>query len=106
MQQAHEQFVHVEAAIERAAGERQRRLLRLGAGQHRQLAAPAPAEEQRLKRLEHAAAAVARAARALGQQPHAPVVRAEDLEQQAGFAVRMLVQNKARLLLDAHQSPS
>ena len=43
VQQAHEQFVHVEAAIERAAGERQRRL-RLGAGQHRQLAAPAPAE--------------------------------------------------------------
>ncbi len=100
-QQAHQQLVGVVGAQQRLTAEQRLATLPFGADEGLHLATAAPVDQERLEGHQHAASCAHRPPRALGHQAQPAMVAAEDLDDQAGLAVRVAVQHEARLLVDA-----
>ncbi|MNN18611.1 hypothetical protein D3C81_1318250 [compost metagenome] len=99
--EAHQQFVEIERRQQRIASQRRHAANPFGLGQRLDFAAATPRYRHRMEMLQHRAQRRMRALGALGHHRDAAMVAREDVEDQAGLAIRPGVQHKARLVGDA-----
>src|SRR5580658_1839943 len=107
-----EQLAQVEAGHQAGRVYEAARRGYLRARELRRLPAPAPGQQQRLKRLQHRAELCLRSAHAPGKESVAPMIAGQDLENAARITIGLMVQGVAGRQPDAarvtcaHSSPS
>ncbi len=119
-QELENQLVEIEATHERRPGQGRLPPLPFGIFQRAQFALAEPGQSERLKRHQQTTHGRAWPARAFGEQCHAPELLGQGFDDEAGFAVRIGVQDKRglvvlrplkrrhsrRILSRAHRQPS
>ncbi len=99
--QLDQQFVQVKAAQQCRFLQRQQAAHPFGRDQGAHFRLAAPGQRQGLEGLQHAAQLRQGALGALGHQGDAAVIARKDVDDQAGFLVRIAVQDEGRLVVDA-----
>ncbi len=94
-----QELVHVVTRQETIARQARRRTGRLGPRQRAEFAATRPGHQDGLKRHQHRTQSRTRTAHAARDEPHAPVVAAENIDQPTRVTIGPLMKNIGRLEL-------